>query len=309
MSTVAIIMATYNGEKYVGEQIDSILASTYQDFRLFIYDDGSSDNTMSILQHYADLYPSKVTVCRNETNLGVTANFLKAFSRTTMDYIMFCDQDDVWKPNKIAITLRRLRNMEAQLGKNTPLAVFTDAVVVDSHLNTLKPSFFRSSHLNPSKTDLAHLLMENKLIGCTVMVNAALRVILQSYPLPSNARFHDWWIALIASAVGKIGYVNEGTMLYRQHSANVVGGAGFRAYVANRLVFLKNQREAINSLRCQAEEFLKIYGEILSEEKKKIIRDFVNLENQNFLLRRWTILRNGYLKTGIIRNVGLMIIL
>lgn len=309
MSTVAIIMATYNGEEYVSEQIDSILASTYQDFKLFIYDDGSGDNTLAILRRYAELYPSKITFCRNESNLGVTANFLQALARTTADYIMFCDQDDVWKPNKITVTLRRLRHMEAQLGKNTPLAVFTDTVIVDSRLNTLKSSFFRSSHLNPRKTDLPHLLMENKLIGCTVMVNAALRITLQSYPIPNDAKFHDWWVALIASAMGKIGYVNEGTVLYRQHSVNVVGGASFMTYVRNRLVFLKKQKEALYILRRQAEEFLMLYGELLSDKNIELIRTFVELEQLGFLCRRLTILRYGYLKTGIIRNLGLMIII
>ncbi|MDD3174726.1 MAG: glycosyltransferase, partial [Herbinix sp.] len=118
MSTVAIVMTTYNGEKYVGEQINSILASTYQDFELFICDDGSKDSTMSILRDYEKQNPTKVHVFQNETNQGVTINFLKTLCRTTMDYMMFCDQDDVWKSNKIAITLKRIRHMEAQIGKN-----------------------------------------------------------------------------------------------------------------------------------------------------------------------------------------------
>lgn len=308
MSTVTIIMTTYNGEKYVGEQIDSILASTYQDFELFIYDDGSRDNTMSILQDYNKLYPSKIRLFQNEANLGVTANFLQALCKSTMDYIMFCDQDDVWKPNKIAVTLRRMRHMEGQLGKNIPLAVFTDAIIVDSQLSTLKDSFFCSSHLDPKKTDLPHILMENKLIGCTVMVNAALRKVLQSNPLPTCAKFHDWWLALIASSMGRIGFVNEGTILYRQHSANIVGGASFLSYIGNRLTYLQNQKDSLYILRRQADEFLTIYGKLLTQETKKTIRDFVDLDHKNFINRRWIILHNGYLKTGIIRNAGLMLI-
>ncbi len=308
MSTVAIVMTTYNGEKYIGEQIESILASSYQDFELFIHDDGSKDNTISILRGYEAQYPTKLHVFQNEENLGLTLNFLSAFSITTMDYVMFCDQDDVWKSNKIALTLKRMRHMEAQIGKSSPLAVFTDAVIVDQNLNVLKNSFFCSNHLNPRKTDLPHILMENKLIGCTVMVNAALRKVLQSSRLPMKARYHDWWIALIAASMGKIGYVNERTLLYRQHSNNVVGGADFLSYFKNRIALLHKQKEAVRSLSRQAEEFLSIYHDSLTDEKREIIRSFAELEHYNFLQRRGIILCKGYLKTGIVRNIGLIFI-
>jgi glycosyltransferase involved in cell wall biosynthesis len=308
MSTVAIVMATYNGEEYVGEQIDSILASSYQDFELFIYDDGSKDSTVTKLKTYELQYPTKVHVFQNETNLGVTNNFLKALCRTTMDYIMFCDQDDVWKDNKIAITLKRMRHMEAQIGKGTPLAVFTDAVVVDKELNVIKRSFFCSTHLNPHKTDLPHILMENKLIGCTVMVNGALRKVLQSNSLPQVPKYHDWWVALIASSMGKICFICEGTLLYRQHGGNVVGGTSFLSYFKNRVTSLQKQKEALYALERQAEEFLTIYGELLTAENREIIRRFVNLSKHNYFAKRWAILHYGYLKTGFMRNVGLMLI-
>lgn len=308
MSTVAIVMTTYNGEKYVGEQIESILKSSYPDFELFIYDDGSKDTTMSILRNYENQHPAKVHIFQNSENLGVTANFLNAICRTTMDYVMFCDQDDVWKANKIAITLKRMRHMEAQLGKEIPLAVFTDAVVVDRELKELKSSFFCSTHVNPRKTDLPHILMENKLIGCTVMINKSLRAVLQSRCLPMEARFHDWWIALIAASMGKIGYVDEGTLFYRQHGGNVVGGTGFVGYFKNRISSLKLQKEALNASYRQAGEFLELYEELIDEENKTILRNFARINQYGFLSKRRVLLRYGFLKTGVIRNVALMII-
>ncbi|HWT77135.1 MAG TPA: glycosyltransferase family 2 protein [Mobilitalea sp.] len=308
MSTVAIVMTTYNGEKYAGEQIESILASSYQDFELFIYDDGSKDDTMAVLRSYEQQKPSMVHVFQNENNLGVTLNFLQATARTTMDYVMFCDQDDVWKPDKIAVTLKRMRHMEAQLGKASPLAVFTDTVIADQNLNVISGSFFCSNHLNPRKTDLPHILMENKLIGCTVMVNCALRKVLQSHRLPEQAKFHDWWIALIAASMGKIGFVNEGTLLYRQHGGNVVGGNGFLPYVRNRIEDFKDQKEALHILYRQADEFVTIYDELLSDDSKQMINTFAHMEEYPFIKKRMILLHNGYLKTGIIRNFGLMII-
>ena len=305
---VSIVMSTYNGEKYLEEQLNSILSSTYQDIDLYIHDDGSTDRTMEILAGYSDRDPERIHVYRNEVNLGYTLNFLHGVCDTTADYIMLCDQDDVWKPDKIRNTLKRMRHMEAQFGKEVPIAVFTDAEVVDGCLNKLHDSFFRSGKLNPRKTDLAHILMENKLIGCTVMINASLRRILKSRSMPKMARYHDWWIALIAAACGKIGFLPEQTILYRQHRANVVGSRSFLSYVKDRISSLEKQRKAVLALEKQAEEFLELYRDYISEDRKQIIHDFAYLQEEGFIRKRMIIHKNGYLKTGLIRNLGLMII-
>jgi glycosyltransferase involved in cell wall biosynthesis len=292
----------------VAQQIDSILSCTYQDIQLYIYDDGSKDGTVSILKDYENRYPDKVFVHENAVNLGVTTNFLQALSKTTQDYIMLCDQDDVWKPEKIAMTLKRMRHMESQRGKETPLAVFTDAVVVDSELKVLQDSFFKSGHLNPCRTDLPHLLMENKLIGCTVMVNSALRKILKNHSLPKEAKFHDWWLALIAASFGKIGYLKEGTLFYRQHGGNVVGNTSFLSYFKNRVKTLQTQKQSLLVLQNQADEFLKIYQDLLTPDTKIVLERFANLHKTGFIKRRVQVLHYGYLKTGILRNIGLMFV-
>lgn len=305
---VSIVMSTYNGEKYLKEQIDSILSSTYQDIDLYIHDDGSSDRTMELLAGYSSRYPDRIHVCRKEVNLGYTLNFLQGVCHTTADYVMLCDQDDVWKPDKIRNTLKRMRNMEGQLGKEVPIAVFTDAEVVDQSLNTLNASFFRSGKLDPRKTDLPHILMENKLIGCTVMINAALRRVLKSRSLPAMARYHDWWIALIAAACGKIGYLPEQTLLYRQHGTNVVGSRSFLSYIKDRITSLEKQRMSVLALEKQAEEFLELYRDYLSEDKLRVIHEFAQLQDTGCIRRRIVVYRNGYLKTGLIKNLGLMFI-
>lgn len=309
MSMVTIVMSAYNGEKYIREQIDSILASTYQDFDIFITDDVSKDSTLSILKEYEAKHPDKIRVCQNEKNLGYILNFLTGICRTTSEYIMLCDQDDVWKPDKIEKTLVRLKKMEARYGKNIPNAVFSDAVVVDQNLTTINPSFFESGHLNPQNTDLSHILMENKLIGCTVMINSALRKILLEHDLPKKAKLHDWWIALIAAAFGKISFINEGLLLYRQHSSNAVGDTGFSAYFKNRITTLKKQKEALLVLQHQAGEFLELYGSMMSDDKKNIIQQFAHLNEMNCIKRRLVIIREGYLKSGVVRNIGLMFII
>lgn len=308
MSTVAVIMASYNGEKYVRQQIESIFASGFGDFEIFIYDDGSKDNTIGIISELEQQHPGRIHLHQNETNLGVTRNFLQAVARAEADYIMLCDQDDVWKPNKIEKTLNRMKALEKRMGRDLPLAVFTDAVIVDERLSKISDSFFRFNHLNPKKTDLAHILMENKLIGCTVMVNAFVGKLLKQYPIPEHARFHDWWIALLASSMGKISFIDEGTLYYRQHGGNLVGGTGFISYLKNRLANIQRQKDALMSLYRQAEDFLAIYDEILPQESKRIIREFASIPQMGFFSKRLTLIRNGYLKSGLIRNLGLMLI-
>ncbi len=309
MSRVSIVLSTYNGEKYLKEQLDSILTSSYQDIDLFIRDDGSSDRTMELLEAYHGKEPERIYIRRNEVNLGYTLNFLEGICDTTADYVMLCDQDDVWMPNKIRDTLNRMRHMEAQLGKDTPLAVFTDATLVDEKLHQLHESFFLAGKLNPRRTDLAHILMENKLIGCTVMINASLRRILKSRRLPQKARYHDWWIALIAASCGKIGFLPDRTMLYRQHGFNVVGSRSFLSYIRDRISSLQKQKGALLAVEQQAEEFAELYRDYLSEANLEVLGQFAGLQHAGFLQRRVLILKYGFFKTGLIRNIGLMFII
>jgi len=263
---------------------------------------------MEILNLYKMRYPDIIHISRNETNMGVTLNFLNAIIKTTSEYIMLCDQDDVWKKDKIARTLKRMKQMEVQFGKDMPVAVFTDAYVTDSRLNIIHESFFRSGRLNPGLTDLPHMLMENKLIGCTVMINGAVRKILQSKPLPKHARYHDGWLGLIAASFGKISFIPEPTLFYRQHEGNVVGNRGFYAYIIDRISNLRKQKEALTALQAQAREFADLYRDYFDGRKLDLIMRFSNLSKESFIKRRLLILRYGYLKSGIIRNIGLILI-
>lgn len=308
MNSVTIVMATYNGEEYLSAQLDSILASSYTDYVIHVHDDCSQDKTMDILKQYEEQSSGRIQVFRNKSNLGVTVNFLNAVCRTDTDYVMLCDQDDVWKHKKISDTLERMRYMEARLGKETPVAVFTDAEVTGDSLNVISSSFFRFGRLNPKKTDLPHLLMENKLIGCTMMMNSALRDILKKHNLPRHAKYHDWWLALIAAAFGSIGYYGESTLFYRQHAGNVVGSRGFINYVKSRVSSPGIQKASILALVRQTTEFIAIYKDIIPGNKLRILSRFSHLNDYNFLRRRYILLRYGYLKTGLIRNIGLLLI-
>ena len=219
MARIHIVLATYNAETYIREQIESLLNQTVTDFKIEVCDDGSSDRTIEIIKEY-EKQDSRVTLHCNKTNIGYIHNFMQGILRSEAPYIMLCDQDDIWNPNKIEVTLAAMEKAEEK-EKNVPVLVFTDAMNYDSETGKELGRFHASSHLDIKKVDTAHLFMENKCIGCTVMVNEKIKAFLQE--IPGQVRVHDWWLALICSHFGKVVYVDEPTLLYRQHSGNIIG--------------------------------------------------------------------------------------
>ena len=312
MSRVDIIMSTYNGEKFLRDQIDSIFTGNHQNIVLHVFDDGSSDETLKILNEYKHRYQNQLHLYKNHRNLGVTKNFLHGI-KTVMEkfkeamYFMCCDQDDVWHADKVSKTLKRMEQMEKRFGVDRPLLVFTDAVIADENLNEISESFIKTQHFNSNKIDLSHLLMENKCIGCTIMINRAFEQYLSR--IPNAARYHDWWLALIAAAFGHISYLPKATIDYRQHSANVVGSINFASYVRKRMTSFKDQKLTLAKNRDQAEEFLHFFHEELQGHQKSIIEGYLMMFQSNFFKRRYIAIKQGYLKSGIIRNCGLMLIL
>lgn len=308
MDKIDIIMATYNGQAYIKEQIESILENTYQEWQLTVCDDGSLDNTISIVKEYMKQYPDKIFLYENPKNLGVILNFLQAVKKSNNPYIMFCDQDDVWKSNKIQVTYEKMKEMESDVGDKLPIAVFSDGHVVDSKLNIIHPSFHKSGALDVSKIDLSSILMENKLLGCTTMLNKRVREMIVT--LPTTARMHDWWIGIICASFGRIGFVNEATILYRQHDNNIVGGSkDFTSYVKDRISSLNKQRQVLKLTQNQAKNFYQIYKGQLSPKYKDVIYQFAMLGKKNWFIRRYILLKYKFFKTGVIRNIGVFLLI
>lgn len=306
MGEITVVMTAYNGEVYIEEQIMSVLEGSFRDFVLHVYDDGSTDRTRQILGELEQAYPDRIKFFANTVNKGVIRNFTEGARAAKSPYIMFCDQDDVWLPDKLLKSLERIKKEEKQCGEETPVVVFTDAVVTDEGLSARAESFHKSSHLNPQKTDLPHLLMENKLIGCTMIINAAMRDKLGT--VPEEARMHDWWIGLVGAALGRVAYLPEPTLLYRQHEKNVVGSSSFQSYVKARLSSLGGQRLVLRRTQEQGAAFLRVYQKELSEEKKEILKDFEELLSAGFIRKRCLLIKNGFWKTGLLRNIGLFLL-
>lgn len=298
-SKISILLSTYNGSKYLKNQLDSLFAQTYKDFEVLARDDGSSDDTVEILSSY------NVKVLNTGENLGAKMSFDAlleyAVNNSASEYFMFCDQDDVWNTDKIEKTLAKMQEMEKEHG-DIPLLVHTDLEVVDEGLHTLGSSFMAYQNLPAQKSTLNYLLMQNNITGCTVMINKSLAI--KSLPMPKECMMHDGWVGLVASRFGKIGYVDEATIKYVQHSKNSLGAKKFDIGFVLKHIFKKY---SISKNTMQAEAFLKQFEDELDKQTKKMFQDFITLEQKTFWQKRVVLWKYRLLKYGFLRNAGLFL--
>lgn len=301
---ISILMATYNGEKYVKEQIESLLSQTFCNFTLWVSDDVSTDGTWDILQAYARQYPQKIKISRREKNSGDSRyNFLGLMVKIKDNYVMLCDQDDVWLPDKIEKTLAKMKAMEGQY-PDMPILVRTDAKIVDQGLRVVYPSYKQVMHSNFDRTDFCQVLIQNTFAGCTAMYNRRLADLIDQKP--DYCVMHDWWLELIAAAFGKLGYIDEPTMLYRQHGINVIGVKDVRklSYKLSCLIHNDRIKKAIRNTYDQAKNFLQIYEDRMTETQKDIARRYCEIPAKGKLARWRTIWALGAYKNGLSRNIA-----
>jgi len=302
-------MATYNGEKYLAQQINSLLAQTNQDFVLYINDDVSTDNTLEIAQNYAQNHPDKIQVTQNKTNTGnAKYNFLNMIvaenQAPNADYIMLCDQDDIWLPTKIEKTLAKMKEMEAKYPQATPLLVHTDLSVVNQDLNILHNSFKHATKRDYDRMQYRHIVTINNVTGCTAMYNRALANLLVQKP--SYTMMHDWWLQLVAASLGKIDHVDEPTMLYRQHEKNTLGAKNVRSlsYKLDRLRNNKQLSKDIHATFTQAESLLDCHKQRLSETQIKFLERYKSIPTKGKLGRILEIVRLRVFMKGLSRNIA-----
>ena len=305
-SKVIIGHTSYNGECYLKEQLDSLLAQTYKSIEIIARDDGSTDGTVKILSDYG------VKILPSDENCGPKISFSILLDAMLQDkkanYFMFCDQDDIWDKNKVAASLAHMQKMELK-HKELPLLVHTDLLVVDKHSKIISSSFWHYEHINPQRNKLGNLLMQNTVTGCTMLFNRRLAQLAR--PIPKEAIMHDWWMALVASAFGVVGVIDEPYISYRQHGRNDTGAKAYSwkkiVRDAGEIIFgrgIYSQHLDINIV--QASAFLDIYSEKLSRDLLLSVEAFASIKKQNFFQKRLNILRYGLLKYGFFRNLGLM---
>lgn len=216
---IAILLSAYNSSKYIKEQILSIQEQTYPKWKLYIRNDGSSDDTANIIKKFS--LEDKRIVVINSNNIGVIKSFMWLLENTKANYYMFCDHDDVWLPNKIEMTLGAMK--EAERSSQQPIIACTNLMLVDSKLQIIAKSYRVHKHytLNMYNSKLYHLFYNN-IPGCTMMINNAAKKV--ALPYPSNIIMHDAWIAQSTLwNQGKVIFIDKPLMLYRQHSNNAIG--------------------------------------------------------------------------------------
>ncbi|MDD5052223.1 MAG: glycosyltransferase family 2 protein [Sulfuricurvum sp.] len=226
----SIAMTTYNGEKFLRQQLDSIVSQTYTNLEIVICDDRSTDSTYKILQEYVTL-DDRIKLHLNDENLGPIKNFEKTLSLCSGTYIALADQDDIWMPNKVETMLNYLKDADIVLG---------DCHIIDKNGIILFDSFFEQTN---SKSGLINNLCKNSYIGCCMAFNR--KILAKALPFPSDIPMHDWWIGLIGEAFGKSIFCKEKLIAYRRHETNASASVGISQYgflkkVYFRIIMLRN---------------------------------------------------------------------
>ena len=224
---VSVAMTTYNGEKYLKEQLDSILKNIKSNDEIIISDDGSTDKTLEILKQY-ESKDSRIKVYKN-SKLGVKKNFEKAIEHSNGKYIFLADQDDVWAIDKVDKVLKAFNENDCSL-------VIHDAIVVNENLKKINDSFFS---IRNSRNGILKNIYKNSYIGCCIAFKSTMKKYI--LPIPNNIEMHDQWIGILNDKYGKSIFLKDKLIKYRRHTANVskMKHYPFFRMIKNRLVFIK----------------------------------------------------------------------
>jgi rhamnosyltransferase len=296
-------MATYNGEPYLRQQMDSLMSQTYTHWKLIIRDDGSSDNTVPIINSYIEKN-SNITLIKNDTNIkGACTNFAALFEIAVSDkripYIMFCDQDDIWKPEKVARSMSAMQALEGTKG-DQPALIYTNFEIMDDRDGFI-PGEFKLKH----SIHLNNLISYNFAFGCTMMLNRPLIEKIRS--IPQQAVNQDYWIALVASAY-RTSFLNEKVLRYRQHSTNTSqnyrGNNTLIERLKRNLLVPDKEIDYLKSKLAMFEAFLTIYNEQLPEHHKLLLINYLNSFRSTRLNVCYTMLKNRIFRRGFFQTLS-----
>jgi len=316
---VEVLLATYNGARFLPEQVNSLLKQDYENIRILARDDGSSDETAELLARYAARFPSRFHVLPASPGGGSPKdNFLLLMQASTADYVCFCDQDDVWLSDKVSKSKQAMDGLEREWGPDVPLLVFTDLRLVDSNLHTIHPSFWSYMGIRPERIHrLPRLLVQGVVTGCTAMLNRAL--VERAMRMPEDAYMHDRWISWLAAFLGRSAIVSTQTVLYRQHGGNAVGtgtNIGDSATSAPRPLWQKIRHPRIapellirwEISQRQARAFLRAHEAELRPAQRKLVRGFLSCQtSRSRLVRVASLIRYGFYHVGVKPNLAMMI--
>lgn len=300
MCNGVVLLASYNGSKY----IESLVRSIDEVLDIAVSDDISADDTCERL---VDLNRRGLFFLPKKKQGSASSNFSYLINEviSSYEYYFLADQDDVWVDGKLEILLNELRQLEKKYGSGTPLLVFSDSSVVDESLCLTNRSFLKSEGLDPNfKNSFKLLCCQNVGQGATFIFNRAL--LERARPIPLGIIMHDWWLMLVASAFGRIGFVDKQLLLYRQHDANVVGASGLGLmHQMQRFFFEKAElKRSLVNTQINAALFLDIYRHDLPADLVAFLEGYSTLRTRARFYRKWFAIRYGLRKTTLARTLG-----
>lgn len=309
MTCIHVVCSARNAGRWLGELVESLVAQTHTGWVLSIRDDGSTDDTWDVVETWRRREPRIVRTIRGTESLGTALGFGQLLAALPQDaeVVATADADDVWLPHKLE---RSLRALEAQPDRDTvPILVHTDLRAVDGQLHEIAPSFWRHSGLRPFETSLRLVAIQNVAVGPTHLFNAALLRHLRE--IPPEATCQDWWISLVATALGRTVAVDEPTVLYRRHGGNhsaipATGIARIRQLV--RVLRDSTARRQLDDAALQAAALLRVHGDRLQPAARQELQRFAEIASLRGVARRMAILRwRWHPGHSVVRNLGMVV--
>jgi glycosyltransferase involved in cell wall biosynthesis len=309
--TIEVALTTYNSEPYLAELLDSLFSQTRQDFTLIVADDSSTDGTRAVLEAYSRRYPGRIRLLPPDgPRRGVIRNFDRVLAQADADYVFLCDHDDVWLPHKIERSMAAMHALEAEQEPGVPLLVHTDLVVTGPDLEVINESLIDYSQLEPRRNDPVRLLLANVVTGCTTVINRALCT--RARPIPSEALMHDHWLAQVAATTGAIRFLDERTILYRQHGGNAIGANNPHTDALLQRVFgtlVSRERERVlKRYSRSAAVLVERLGQDMSPRHRAAAETLAGLWERSRLIRFLALRRCGLGLEGLVRNIALFIV-
>lgn len=304
MSESAVIISLYNGQNFILDQLNSITKEC-KDIKFYFRDDASTDSTVTLVSEWLKNNSLLAHFETNGLNLGPSGSFSHLLQAVDEKYVFLSDQDDVWLPGRVQKLLAKMKALEATCSKGTPLLVFSDARVVDSNLNTISESFWNYEKNHPGgRLKINRLLVQSFAPGCTMLINNELAKL--AIPIPKGVIMHDWWLLLVALSFGRIAFIDEPTLAYRQHGGNSVGAKKINLTSPKKIFLLfKNGNNTIRKTTAQAGLFLEHYRPLLAENQIMLIETYATLFEHGLIKRRMLIIKHKFYKSSFIRNIGL----
>lgn len=301
-----ILLAVFNGGRFLPELLSSLENQTDGEFRVLWQDDGSGDGSAGLIRERSRTDGRFVPGEQQGAHLGAVGNFFSLLSQSEADRILLCDQDDIWEKEKVASLKSSMELAEAKFGRDTPLLIHSDCMLIDENGSLLSCSFFRHQGWDPAAIQFQRLLVQNNVTGCTLIMNRALRDLAVRHGRPDTMFMHDWFLALTASAFGQVIFLDRTLTRYRQHAGNTVG-ASSRSLLRRALDMLldaEKGRKRIRLTYSHTRAFLDSYQGVLPQGKAAVANEYLASESLPKLRRVRAVRRIGCIMQSPVARIG-----